>query len=137
MNIQEWQGLTIAQWQTLQIEDWGQVLFVDLDPMYSNVSLESLGFSQDNGFVYLPLESLGLPLSWSQLTAAQWQTMTQPQWQTLTTTQDYSDQQIFWLLILKLQAAALPAHQVKGSSNFFVVESRALVNSGSFNPNDY
>lgn len=130
-----WQTLSIEQWRSLQIEDWGQVHFVDLEPMFPPVSLEALGFSQDDDYVYLPLESLGLPLRWSQLTVTQWQTMTVEQWQTMSE-KDYSDQQLFWLLILKLQAAQLPAHQVRMTGNLAVVESRAWLVS-EFNPDNY
>lgn len=136
MNIQDWQTLTIEQWRNLQIEDWGQVHFADIEPMFSPVSLEAVGFSQDDDYVYLPLESLGLPLRYSQLTLTQWQTMTTEQWQTMTVAQDYSDQQIFWLLILKLQAAQLPAHQVRITGNMAVVESRAWLVS-EFDPDNY
>lgn len=132
----DWQTLTIEQWRSLQIEDWGQVFFVDTEPMFPSVSLESLGFSQDNDFVYLPLESLGLPLRWSQLTVTQWQTLTTEQWQAMSE-QDYSDQQLFWLLLLKLQAAQLPAHQFRIMGNLAVVESRAWLVSEFINPDNY
>ena len=141
MTLPLWTEISLELWQGIKADDWGVVERSTLSPMFPPIPLETLGFTQDSNFIYIPLSSL-LPtgLSWQSISDSQWQEMTAAQWQGIVPSQagaTLSDNQLFYLLLFKLQAAALPAHQVKSNSSFFVVESRALVNSGSFNPNDY
>lgn len=130
----DWQDLPLAAWKRIKPEHWGNPPdFSSLSPLYPSVALESLGITQDSDFIYIPLATLPQAFTWENLTLERWQNITLNQW----SFEPLTAQQLFILLILRLQSAALPAHQVRNSGNFIVVESRALAVTTSFNPNDY
>ena len=129
----DWQDLPLVVWNRIKPEHWGTPQRSSLSPLYPSVSLESLGITQDNDFIYIPLGTLPQAFAWENLTLERWQNITLTQW----SFEPLTAQQLFYLLILRLQSAALPAHQVRSTGNFIVVESRALAVTTSFNPSDY
>lgn len=154
-----WQKIRARDWGT-------ERAIAPLTLKFPPVSLESLGITQDSDYVYLSLTDLlpsglawqdvsdrqwqeldnwpsligtQLGFRWSDLLSFQWQGLEDSQWRSLTgnySSGNLSADQLFYLLILKLQASQLPAHQVKITGNLAVVESRAWVVS-DFNPDNY
>lgn len=131
---------TADSWQGIQPEVWGVVLRSTFSPMFPATSIASLGFTQDSDFIYIPLNTI-VPtgLSWQSFTVVSWQDMTAAQWQGIVPSQagaSLSANQLYYLLLLKLQLANLSAHQVKINGNFFTVDSRAWATS-DFSPGNY
>ena len=129
----DWNDLPLAAWTRIKAEHWGEPLRSRLTPLYPSATLESLGIAQDADFIYVPIATLPQYSNWTTLTLSQWQNITLKQWYF----EPQTSQQLFSLLILRLQSAALPVHQVKQSENLFIVESRALVDQQDFAAGDY
>lgn len=129
----DWNDLPLVAWQRIKPEHWGNPQRSSLSPLYPPVSLESLGITQDADFIYAPIIQLPQYVNWSTLTLDQWKGMTLEQWYF----KPLTAQQLFYLLVLRLQSAALPAHTVRKSGNLLTVESRSLAERTNFNANDY
>ncbi len=121
----------LGDWGNMPPDDWGIAPRAELSPRYPPVSLSSLGFSQDDDYLYLPLDSLPSVLTWGNMTIEQWNNL--PDWNFA----PLDANQLFTQLILKLQSASLPVHTVRRSSNFFVIESSSRVLDSDFEPNNY
>ena len=115
----DWQDQTAYDWMYQSRETWAGKQVSILQPAYPEASLESVGFSQDEDYVYIPCQSINAP---------DWLNM--EDWNFALTKEKF-----LFLLMLKLQSANLPAHKVTGvgiveGDYAFVLESRAEVING-------
>lgn len=138
MPLSKWTGKpsplnwnNLGDWGNMPPDDWGIAPRTELSPKYPPVSLSTLGFSQDDDSIYLPLDSLPSVLSWGNMAGVGWGNL--PDWNFAPIDAD----QLFTQLILKLQSASLPAHVVRRSSNLFVIESKSIAENPNFDADSY
>ena len=131
----DWKNTTQYDWRALMQPTWGGIAPPLLQPLFSAITLESLGISQDADYIYIPEQSINAS-KWGSMSLDSWKNISIDAWNFAPLTAN----QLFYLLMLKLQSANMSAHKVAGvnfragwfGSNYreyinFAIESRAEV----------